>query len=51
LTRMRKSEEQGTYAAHYIVLTDGALFGVGLEKVDFAEELVLVVFECSDHDG
>jgi hypothetical protein len=40
-----------TYAAHYIVLTDGALFGVGLEEVDFAEELVLVVFECSDHGG
>ena len=40
-----------TYAADYIVLSDGALFRVGLEEVDLAEELVLVVLELSDHDG
>ena len=40
-----------TYAADYIVLADGALFRVGLEEVDFAQELVLVVFELPDHDG
>lgn len=46
---MRKRRR--TYAADYIVLSDGALFRVGLEEVDLAEELVLVVLELSDHDG
>lgn len=44
-------KEVRTYAADYIVLADRALLRVGLEKVDFAQELVLVVFELSDHDG
>jgi len=43
-------ERKRTYAAHYIVLADGALFRVGFEEVDFAQELVLVVFELSNHD-
>lgn len=48
---MLQEKEMETYAADYIVLADGALLGVGLEEVDFAQELVLVVFELSDHDG
>lgn len=40
-----------TYAADYIVLADGSLLCVGLEKVDLAEEFMLVVLELSDHDG
>lgn len=48
---LKERERRATYAADYIVLADGALLGVGLEEVDFAQEPVLVMFELSDHDG
>ena len=36
-------------ATHDIVFPDGALLRIRLEKVDFAQELLLVMFELADH--